>query len=128
MRGASNRQRLKQPIHLAFAVGKRVEVDAGFVEQRQVEIGERGRFGELDVTPASHSAGRATGDQDRQVRMVMDVGIADAAAVEIERMVEQGAVPFRRGLQFPEELGEQRHMELIDLRHARDLFRIVAVM
>jgi len=31
-------------------------------------------------------------------------------------------------LQFSKELGEQRHMELIDLRHARDLFPIVAVM
>jgi len=42
VRGANselNPQRLKQLIHLAFAIGKRVEMDADFVEQRQVEIG-----------------------------------------------------------------------------------------
>src|SRR4029077_2103214 len=98
-----NRKRLKQLIHLSTAVGKRVEVDADFVEQRQVEIGQRCRLGELDVAPAFHSARRATGDKDRQVRMVMYVGIADAAAVKIERMIEQCAISFRRGLQFSEE-------------------------
>ena len=41
MSSDSNPQRLKQLIHLAVAVGERVEVDAGFVEQRQVEIGQR---------------------------------------------------------------------------------------
>ena len=39
-------------------------------------------------------------------------------------------MPLPSGVAFSlrEELGEQRHVELIDLRHARDLVRIVAVM
>src|SRR4030095_15862775 len=92
-----NRQRLKQLIHFAIAIGERVEMDADLVEQRQVEIGQGGRLGVFDVTPAFQSAGGATGDKDRQVCVVMHVGIANAAAVEVERMVEQCAVPFRRG-------------------------------
>ncbi len=39
LRGGLDRKRLKQLIHLAFAVGKRIEMDADFVEQRKVEIG-----------------------------------------------------------------------------------------
>ncbi len=58
----------------------------------------------------------------------MDVRIADAAAVENERVIEQGAVPFPRGFQLPEEFGEERNMKCVDLGHARDFFRIVAVM
>ena len=88
----SHRKWLKQLIHLAIAVGKRIEMDADFVEQRQVEIGQRRGLGELDVTPAFHSACRAAGDEDRQVRVVMHIGIADAAAVKIERMIQQCAV------------------------------------
>ena len=55
-------------------------------------------------------------------------GIAHAAAVQVERMVEQRAVAFRRGLQLLQELREQRDVELIDLGHLGDLLRIVAVM
>jgi hypothetical protein len=70
-----NAHRLKQPIHLAIAIGKRVEMDADFVEQCQVEVGQGLGFVILDVTSPFHSARRATGDQDWQVRVIMDVGI-----------------------------------------------------
>ena len=43
-------------------------------------------------------------------------------------MVEQRAVAFRRGLQLLQEVGEQRHVERVDLGHLRDLLRIVAVV
>src|SRR5213078_4162061 len=88
----SDRKRLEQFVNSAVAVGKRVEVDADFVEERQVEVGERSRLVILDVTPALHPACRAADDKDRQVRVVMDVGIADAAAVKVKRLVQQRAV------------------------------------
>ena len=103
-----HRQRLKQLIHLAPAVGERVEPDAHLVEQRQVQVGQRRRLGEADVAAASHSARGAAGDEDRQVVVVVQVGVAHAAAVQEERMVQQRAVAFRRGPQLGEELGEQR--------------------
>src|SRR4030095_4358859 len=87
-----NGQRFEQFIHFAFAVGKRVEVNPDFVEEGQVKIGQRGGGGVFDVTPTLHAASSATGDEDREVGVVMDIGIADAAAVEVERMVEQAAI------------------------------------
>ncbi len=43
-------------------------------------------------------------------------------------MIEQRAVAFRRRLELGEELGEQRDVELVDLRHPGDLRRVVAVV
>src|SRR5947207_492648 len=85
----SNGQRLKQLVHLARAVRELIEVDAHFVQQRQVQIRQRGRLAVFDVTPAFHSRCGPASDQDRQVRVVMHVGIADAAAVKIQTMTEQ---------------------------------------
>src|SRR5438876_8117891 len=41
---SSDRKRFEQFVNFAVAVGERVEVDADFVEQRQVEIGQRCRL------------------------------------------------------------------------------------
>ena len=40
-------------------------------------------------------------------RMVVNIGIAHSAAVQIERMVEQSSVSFRSGPQLTQEVGEQ---------------------
>ena len=103
-------------------------MDADFVEQRQVEIGQRNRLRVCEVTVAFHSGRRAASDDDRQVRMVVNVRIADPAPVKNERMVEQRAVAFGRGFQFLQEPGEERNVERIDLRHPLDLGRVIAVM
>src|SRR5712671_256157 len=47
----SNRQRLEQLIQLAGAVRESFQANAHFVEQRQVEIRQRGRLGVPDVPP-----------------------------------------------------------------------------
>src|SRR3989442_1056176 len=57
-----NTQRLKQLIHLAIAVRELVEVDAGFVEQRQVKIRQRRRLCVFDVAVAFHSRRGAADD------------------------------------------------------------------
>ena len=85
-------------------------------------------FSIADVPAAPHLAGRTAGDEDRQVRVIMKVGIAHPAAVEVERVVQERAVPLGCGLQLREELGEQRHMELVDLGHPGDLCGVVAVV
>ena len=46
----------------------------------------------------------------------------------MKRVIQQRAVTFRRRLQLLEVIREQRHVERVDLRHPRDLVRIVAVM
>jgi hypothetical protein len=60
--------------------------------------------------------------------MAVHVRIADAAAVQDQRVIQERAVAFRRRLQLLEVVGEERHVERVDLRHARDLLRIVAVV
>src|SRR5438093_4944782 len=123
-----HRQRFEQLIHLAVAIGEFVQVHADLVEQSQVEIGQWCRLREFNLAPAFHASRRSTGDKDRQVTVVVHVGIAYAAAVKVKRMVEQGAVAFGRGFQFLQELRKKGNMEVIDLRHTRDLFWIIAVM
>ena len=65
----------QQFIDLALAVGERIHPDAGAFEQRQVQVGERCRFGVADV-PAPLTLPAAAGDEDRQVDVIVDVGVA----------------------------------------------------
>src|SRR6266516_1867257 len=89
------RKRLEQLLDLALAVCESVEMHPCHIEQRQVKIGQRRRFRILDVTPSLDPACSAAGDKDRQVYVVMLVGIAHAAAIQVGRMVQQGTVAVR---------------------------------
>src|SRR5262245_54940089 len=80
-----NRQRLKQLILLAVAVRELVEPNAGFVEQRQVQIRQRSRFGVFEMAIPLQSRRAAAGNKDGQVRVIVNVRVADTAAVKIER-------------------------------------------
>ena len=60
--------------------------------------------------------------------MIVHVRITDATAIENQRVIEQRTVPIRRRFHLRDELGEQRDVERIDLRHAFDFRRIVSVM
>src|SRR5437763_13492845 len=82
----------EQRVDLASAVGERIETNADSVEQGQVQIRERRRLDVLDVAAAANLPGSAAGDDNRQVYVVVNVGITHAAAVQIQRMVEQCAV------------------------------------
>src|SRR5437764_13823466 len=117
----------EQRVDLAGAVGERIETNADSVEQRQVQIRQRRRLDILDVPAAANLPGSAAGDDDRQVDMVVNVGITHAAAVQIQRMVEQCAVAIGDRGQPLEEITEERHVELIDLRDFRELLGIAAV-
>ena len=64
--------------------------------------------------PASLPAGGPDG-QDRQVVVRVLVAVAHAAAVEEQRVIEQGAVAVRRGFQPIEEAREQPQVVGVDL-------------
>src|SRR6185437_5160623 len=119
---------LKQLIHLPPAIAKRVEPHAHLVEQRQVQVGQRRWFGEADVPAALHPAGGTAGDKDRQIVVVVPVGVTHTAAVQQQRMVQERTAAFARVPQFREELREQRDVEAIDPGHLLDLLGVVAVM
>src|SRR4051812_30757956 len=118
----------KQFINLPLAVGKGIHADTDTLEQRHVQIGERRGLGILDVPSALDAGSSATRDEDREVHVIVNVGVAHAAAIEVQRVVEQRAVPFRRRFQFFEKVRKERDVERVDLRHPRNLFRVVAMM
>ena len=73
-------------------------------------------FSDSDVPTALQAGGGAARDHDRQILVIVQAGVAHAAAVQIERMIEERAVTVRRVLHALEEVREQRHVEGIDLR------------
>src|SRR5215212_5707853 len=80
------------------------------------------------MAAAAHVSGGPAANDDWQINMVMNIWIAHAAAVQVERVVEQGATRLRRGLELLKKFCEQRYVELIDLGHLCNFFRIVIVM
>ena len=123
-----NRRHFEQLIHLAVAVREFVERHTDFIEQRQVEVRERRGLRIFEMAIAFQSRGRAAGDNNGKIRVIVNVRIPDAAAVEEQRMIQQSAIAFARRFQLPKELREQRNVERIDFRHARDLLQIVAMV
>ena len=93
-----------------------------------MQIGHGCRLTESKVATSLHVAGSTAGDKDRQIQVVMDIGISHAATVQQQRMIQQRAVAFLCLLQALQEVREQRHMELINFCHLRNFFRIVSVM
>ena len=127
-RTSSNAQRFEQRVHLAVAVAELVEADAYLIEQCEMKVGQRRGFVETDVPSALHAAGSAPGHDDREVRVVVHVRVAHAAAVEVQRVVEERSVAVLRRGELAEELGEEGDVELVDLRKLGDLGRVVAVV
>ena len=95
----SHAERGKQIGDLAGAVAEAVDVHADFVEEREVQIGERHGLVVADVSIAFHPACRAPGDEDRQVGVIVHVGVSNAATVEQQRVIQERAVALGRGLQ-----------------------------
>ena len=98
------------------------------IEQGQMQVGQRRRLRVTDMSIALHTSGCATGYNHRQISVVVDIWISNAAAVEVERMVQQRAIAFRCVLQFLQKLSKEGNMERIDLCHPRNLVRIIAVV
>src|SRR5688572_25944785 len=76
----------KERVDFPRAVLERIEPHSHRVEQRQVEVRKRRRLVVLDMTSAAHLAGCPACDNDGQVHVIVNVGIAHAAAVEVERI------------------------------------------
>src|SRR5688572_21736232 len=74
------------------AVAELVDRHADFVEQRDVQIGERSPFGIHDVPPALETAGAATDDDRRQWAVGMTIAVAESGAVQNDGVVEQRPV------------------------------------
>ena len=82
----------------------------------------------LDVPPASQAGRGTAGDQNRQLHVVVQAGVTHAAAVEVDGVVQQRAIPVRRRLQLLQKAGENRNMVGVDLGDFLDFYRIIAVV
>ena len=84
----SNGNRFEKVVHFAIAVGERVEPNANFVQQRQVQVGQRGRFFVLDMPSAPQIPGGTACHDDRQIDVIMHVRVTHAAAIHVKDMVQ----------------------------------------
>ena len=73
--------------------------------------------------------GSPAGDkQERQIRIEVQIPVAQRAAVKDKRLIEQRAIAVRRGTQLVEVIGQHLRMEDVDLNDLRDLLAIALVM
>src|ERR1039457_3837859 len=60
--------------------------------------------------------------------VLVDVGVAHGAAIELHRMIELITVSVRRVLQLIQEVGDLAHVIQVEPRELRDLIRVLSVM
>ena len=109
---------------MSGAIAPTLFVNARFFQQREVNVRHRCRFSVFDVpsafVPTDHNAWK--------IGMVVERWIAETAANQISRMIEQATVTIRCGFQLVEEVREEGNVICIDLRQLRQLLGIVRVM
>ena len=93
-----------------------------------MQVGQWSRLFVPDVPSTLHIPRSTTGNDDRQIAMVVNIRITHSAAVEVKHMVQQRSVPFSYRLQLLQKSREERNVELIDPGHLRNLIGIVAVV
>jgi hypothetical protein len=74
----------------------------------------------VKMAVAFDSGTGAACDDDGEVCVVVDVGIAHAAAVKEEAVIEEGALPFFGGCEFAQMFREQADVEGVDLLQLPD--------
>ena len=80
------------------------------------------------MPPRLEHPAAATGDEDREIVVVVAVAVADAAAVDDHAAVEERAIPFARPIELLEEIGKLLDVEAVDLLDLRLLRGVLAVM
>src|ERR1051325_9032839 len=119
---------LEQVFDFAVAVPKRIQMNSNTIEQGEVEVGQRRSLFVLYVPAALQSGCSAARDQDRQVLVIVKAGITHAAAIQVDRVIEERAVPIGSCLHSLQKIREQRDVIFIDLRDLGYFHWIIAVM
>src|SRR5262245_40712298 len=94
----------EQVLDLPGAVHERILTDPDEIEQSEVEVSQVRSFFELDMPAALQASCSAARYQDRQVFMIVEAGVAHAAAVQVDRVIEERPVAVGRGFHFLEEI------------------------
>src|SRR5262249_12223889 len=121
-----SRHSSKQLRNLARAVGERIQPHSGAIQDCQVQIGERLWLRVADV-PAALASG-ASRYEHRQIRVIVLVAIAHAAAIQVQRVIEERAISVGCRFELLQEGGEQPDMERVDLSYLGQHFKISAIV
>ncbi len=93
-----------------------------------MHVGQGHRLGVPKVTPAFLASGSAAGDDYGQIHVIMQVWVTHTASIQIQRVIQQRSIAFRRVLQLFDKLRKQREVKGIDLRDFGKLLRIAAIV
>src|SRR3954469_2307372 len=91
----------------ARAVAELLLLEIHLRQQADEEVGHRRVLRRANVLAALVLAAATTRDEDRKVGVIVLIAVAEAAAVEDERMIQQGAVAVGRLLQLVQEVREE---------------------
>src|SRR5713101_8713363 len=96
-------------------VAELLDRNAQLLEDRHVQIRERRPLGMPHVAPAPETGGLAADERDRQVVVEVRVAVADAGAVQQQRVVEHLPVCFGNRRELLDEIRELLEVVLVDL-------------
>ena len=89
---------IEEVFDLSRAVHERIQVNANAIEQREMEVGQRRSLVVPDMPAASQAGCGAARDQDWKVFVIVKAGVTHAAAVQVDRVIEERAVTVGSGL------------------------------
>ena len=97
------------------AVAQRVDGGNGVVEQGEIEVVERRLGFEFEVPVGLDGAAAVAGEEDGQIVVIVAVAVADAAAVDEHRAIEERRFALADRLEPGEEVGELLDVKAVDL-------------
>ncbi len=98
-------------INFSRAVTKLLQLDSGFVQQRQQQVRHRSPVWILNMAAAFETS---ADDEIRQWEMIVKVAVAHIAAEQNDRIVQERTISIGRGAHLLEKPPEQ--FPLIDLK------------
>ena len=119
--------RSAQLIEFSGAVAEAFFFDADALEQREEEVRHWNLSFVLDVSAGVEQTTASAGQDHRQILVAVAVGVAQRAAVDDHRVVEQRPLPVLNRVEFGQEVSELLHHVLIDFLQVGDLLGVVAV-
>src|SRR5438132_690530 len=111
----------------AGAIAKGFPFHAGLAENRQMNVGQRGRLRQLDV-PAAGQFAAASSDEDGRERVpIVLVAVRHVRAIQEDRVVEQRSLTVANRGQLAQELRKAFHVPGLNLSELLDSPKIVGM-
>ena len=110
------------------AVAERLDLDAQHLQAREHHVGHRRAVGRLQVQVALHLTAGVAEDEEWAPLVIVHVGVPHRRPVDDERVLEEVALAIGSALQLLQEVGEQAHVPLVDLRKLQDPILTVGMM